>query len=94
MFEILSIPSFVNDKGKDVNSDWLADQLDEWSVLGHAKFYKGRMMGDDPEISTAQTLKRLDGCLTLLEKVQKTFTDSIPNKLIEINLLLRTYEDK
>ena len=35
-------------KGKVVNSDWLADQSDERSVLGHAQFHKGRMKGDDP----------------------------------------------
>ena len=27
----------MNDKGKDANSDWLADQWDERSVLGHAR---------------------------------------------------------
>ena len=26
LFGILRIPPFVNHKGKDVNSDWLADQ--------------------------------------------------------------------
>ena len=36
LFGILRIPPFVNHKGKDVNSDWLADQWDERSVLGHA----------------------------------------------------------
>ena len=36
MFGILRIPPFVNHKGKDVNTDWLADQWDERSVLGHA----------------------------------------------------------
>ena len=36
--------------------------------------------GDDPEIDTAQTRKCLDGRLALLENIQKTFTDSIPNK--------------
>ena len=40
----------MNDKGKDVNSDWLADQWDERSVLGHAQVNKGRMKGDDPQI--------------------------------------------
>ena len=29
LFGILRIPPFVNDKGKEVNSDWLADQWDE-----------------------------------------------------------------
>ena len=38
------------------------------------------MKGDDPEIDTAQTPKRLKGRLALLEKIRKTFTDSIPNK--------------
>ena len=79
MFRILRIPPFVNHKGNDVNSDWLADQWDERSVLGHAQFHKGRMKGDDPEIDTAQTPKRFDRRLALLEKIQKTFTDSIPN---------------
>ena len=36
MFGILRIPPFVNHKGKDINSDWLADQWDERSGLGHA----------------------------------------------------------
>ena len=31
---------FVNHKGKDVNSDWFADQWDERSVLGHAQVHK------------------------------------------------------
>ena len=71
---------FVNDKGKDVNSDWLAYQLDERSVLGHARVNKGRMKGDDPQIDTAQTPKRFDWRLALQGKIQKTFVDSIPNK--------------
>ena len=50
LFGILRIPPFVNHKGNDVNSDWLADQWDERSVLGHAQFHKGRMKGDDPMI--------------------------------------------
>ena len=45
----------MNHKGKDVNSDWLAHQWDEHSVLGHARINKGRMKGDDPEIDDAQT---------------------------------------
>ena len=49
----------MNDKGRDVNSDWLADQWDERSVLGHARVNKGRMKGDDPQIDTAQTPKAL-----------------------------------
>ena len=77
---ILRIPPFVNHKGKHVNSDWLADQWDERSVLGHARIHKGRMKGDDPEIDTAQTPKRFDECLAVQEKIRKTFTDSIPNK--------------
>ena len=60
MFEILRIPTFVNDKGKDANSDWLADQRDGRSVLGNARVNKGRMKGDDPQIGTAQTPKRFD----------------------------------
>ena len=69
-------------KGKDVNSDWLADQWDERSVLGHARVNKGRMRGDDPKIDTAQTAKRFDRRLALQEKIQKTYTDSIPNKKV------------
>ena len=80
LFRILRIPPFVNNKGKDVNSDWLSDQWGEQSVLGHAQFHKGRMKGDDPEMDTAQTSKRLDGRLALLEKLRKIFTDSIPHK--------------
>ena len=30
-------------------------------MLGHALIYKGRMKGNDPEIHTGQTPKRLDG---------------------------------
>ena len=70
----------MNHKGKDVNSDWLAHQWDERSVLGHAQFFKGRMKGDDHEIDTAQTQKRFDGRLALLEKIRATFSDSILNK--------------
>ena len=84
MFGILQIPPFVNDKGKDVNSDCLADQWDERSVLGHAQIHKGRIKGNDPEIDTVQTPKRLDGCLALLEKIRKTFTDRIPNKTTKL----------
>ena len=80
LFGVLRIPPFVNHKGNDVNSDWLADQWDERSVLGHALFHKGRMKGDDPEIDAAQTPKRFDRRLALLGKTRKTFTDSIPNK--------------
>ena len=69
----------MNDKGKDVNSDWLADQWDERSVLGHARVNKGRMKGDDPQIDTAQNPKRFDWRLVLQGKIQKTFADSIPN---------------
>ena len=47
----------MNDKGKDVNSDWLADQWDERSVLGHARVNKGRMKGDDPQIDTARRIQ-------------------------------------
>ena len=79
---ILGISPFVNHKGKDVNSDWLADQWDDQSVLEHAQIYKGKIKGDNPEIDTAQTPKRLYGRLVLLVKMRKTFTDSIPNKLI------------
>ena len=79
MFGILRIPPFVNHKGNDVNSDWLADQWDERSVLGHSQFHKGRTKGDDPEIYTAQTPKRFDRRLALLGKTRETFTDSIPN---------------
>ena len=81
LFGILQIPPFVNHKGKDVNSDWLADQWDERSVLGHAQLHKGRMKGDDHYIDTAQTPKRFDWRLALLGKILKTFTDSIPNKI-------------
>ena len=44
-----------------------------------AQANKGRMKGDDSEIDTAQNPKCLDGRLALLEKIRKTFTDSIPN---------------
>ena len=72
----------MNYKGKDVNSDWLAGQWDERSVLGHGegRINKRRMKGDDPEIDTAQTQKRFNRNLTLQEKIRKTFADSIPNK--------------
>ena len=75
LFGILRIPPFVNHKEKDVNSDWLADQWDKRSVLEHAQFYKGRIKGDDPEIDTAQTPKRFDERIAVLEKIQKTFID-------------------
>ena len=43
------------------------------------------MKGDDDlEIDTAQTSKRLDGHLALLEKMRKTFTPRIPNKYCTI----------
>ena len=86
LFGILRIPHFVNDKGKNVNSDWLADQWDERSVLGHARVNKGRMKGDDPHIDTAPTPKRFDWRVALQGKIQKTFADSIPNKGV-----LKTY---
>ena len=52
--------------------------------FGHAQFHKGKMKGDGPEIDTAQTPKLLDGRLALLEKIRKTFTDSIPNKTTDL----------
>ena len=38
------------------------------------------MKGDDPEIDTAQNPKCFDGRLARLDKIRKTFTDSIPKK--------------
>ena len=76
---ILRISPFVNNKGKDVNSDWFANQWDERSVLGQAQFHKGKMKGDDPEIDNAQPPKGFNGRLALLEKIRKTYTDSILN---------------
>ena len=46
-------PLFVNHKGKGV--DWIADQRNERSVLGHAQLHKGRMKGHDPEINTTDS---------------------------------------
>ena len=60
LFGILRIPPLAIHKGKEVNSDWLADQWDERSVLGHAQSHKGRIKGDGPEIDTAQTPKSFD----------------------------------
>ena len=85
LFGILRHPLLVNYKGKGVNSDWLPDQWDERSVLGHAQFYKGKMKGDDPVIDTAQAPKCLKERLALLEKIRKTFTDSITNNTDIIN---------
>ena len=82
MYGILRIPPFVNHKGKDIKSDWFADQLDKRSVLGHAQFHEGRVKCDDPEINTAQTPKRLDGCLAVQEKIRMTFTDRIPKNIL------------
>ena len=82
LFGILRIPPFVNHKGKDVNSDWLAGQWDERSVLGHARINKGRMKGDDPGIHNAQTPKRFDRNPAPQEKIRKTFADSIPNNTV------------
>ena len=59
----------MNHKGKEVNSDWLADQWDERSVLGHGQINKGRMKDDDPQIDTAQTPNRFDGRPALQEKI-------------------------
>ena len=44
--------------------------------MGHAQIHKERMEGDDLEIDTAQTPKRLNGRPALLEKIQETLTDS------------------
>ena len=84
----------MNDKGKDVNSDWLADQWDERGVLGHARVNKGRMKGDDPQIDTARNLKRLDWRLALQGKIQKTFADSIPNKRPIFQVEMFIYQSK
>ena len=84
---MLRIPPFVNLKGKDDNADWLAGQKDERSVLGHAQINKGRVKGDDPEIDIVQTPKRFDWRLALLEKIQKTFADSIPNNNFRTEIL-------
>ena len=77
---ILRASPFVNHKGKDVSSDWLAVQWDDRSVLRHAQFHKGRMKCDDPEIDSAQTPKSFDGHLAPLERIRRTFINSIPNK--------------
>ena len=53
--------------------------------MGHAQVYKGRKKGDDPDIDTAQTPKRLDRHLPLLEKIRKTFADSIPSKPYQLS---------
>ena len=46
-------------------------------ILGHAQYYQGRVKTNDHEIETAQTPKPLEGRLALLEKIRKTFIDSI-----------------
>ena len=89
MFGILRTSPFVNHKGKDVISDWLAGQWDERNVLGHAQINKRRIKGDDPDIATVQTLKRFDGRLALQEKIRKTFADSIPNNYWRKNTLAK-----
>ena len=61
LFEKLRISPFINHKGKDANSDWLADQWDERRVLGHAQLHTRMIKGDDPEISTTQTQSVLAG---------------------------------
>ena len=53
--------------------------------FGHSQFDKGRMKGDGLEIYTAQTPKHLDECLALLEKIRKTFTDSILDVMYKHN---------
>ena len=63
----------MNHKGDEGNSDWLADQWDERSVLGHARVNKGRMKGDDPQIHTAQTPKCFDGLLSPLPENPEDF---------------------
>ena len=75
MFGILRNPPFVNNKGKDVNSDWFAEKWEERSVLRHAQIHKRRMQGDDPEMDTAQTPNRFGRQLALAEKIRKTFID-------------------
>ena len=69
LFRILPIPPIVNHKGKEGNSDWLADQWDKSNVLWHAASHKGRMKSNYPEIYSAQTPKRFDRLLALLEKI-------------------------
>ena len=80
LFRILQSPHFVNDNGKDINSDWLTDRWDERSALGHTRIHKRKMKDDDPAIATLQNPKQLDGSLARLEKIRKIFTDSILNK--------------
>ena len=69
----------MNNKEKDLNSDWLADQWDERSVLRHARVNNGRMKGDDPQIDIAQTPKALRLASGSSGENPKTFADSIPN---------------
>ena len=80
LFGMLRSRPLANRNGKDINSDWLTDQWDEQSVLGHVQIHKGNMSDDDRAIATAQNPKQLDGGVALLEKIRKTFTDSIPQK--------------
>ena len=70
---------FCKSQRKEVNSDWLADQWDERSVLGHAQFHKGKVKENDPEVATEHNPKIVEGVLDLLEKIRTTFTDSIMN---------------
>ena len=63
-----------------LNSSTIVKSARRLSVLGHAQFHKERVKGDDAEINTAQNPKRFEGHLAILEKIRKTFTDSIPNK--------------
>ena len=59
--------SVFNTHWKDVESDWLADLLDERGALGHAQIHKGNTKGDDPEIAPRHNAKILDRGLCLKE---------------------------
>ena len=67
-------------KATSIVDEALSEAKQFYNRLSEAKqFYKGRTKFDDPEIDTAQTPKRLDERLALLEKIRNTFTDSILN---------------
>ena len=51
------------------------------AFLGACAISQRKDEGDDPEIDTAQTPKRFNWRLALVEKIRKTFTDSITNNI-------------
>ena len=76
LFGVLRIPHFVNHKEKTLTLIGSLINRKSEALWGMRNFTSKRRRAN-PDIDTAQTPKRFDGCLALLKKIRKTVTDSL-----------------